>query len=241
MRYQIHAITLDLDDTIWPFAPSLMRAEAALDEWMREHAPSAAERWPLQERERLRAHARVEQAHLAHDVSALRRWMFEHILRDSGEDPARADDAFDAYFAGRCSVNHYPDSVSALQRLAAKVPLAAITNGNACLRRIGLGHLFQFQITPGDHGAAKPDPGIFHAACARLGMAPAQVLHVGDDPDMDVVGAYRAGLRSCWLNRSSSDGESQPWPHEEIDPDLEFPTLTALADWLEGSLAEGRS
>src|SRR5690625_4482673 len=59
MRNQIHAITLDLDDTIWPFAPSLMRAEAALDQWMREHAPRAAERWPLQERERLRAHAKV--------------------------------------------------------------------------------------------------------------------------------------------------------------------------------------
>jgi len=233
MQSQIRAITLDLDDTIWPFASSLMRAEAALDEWLLEHAPRAAERWPLHERERLRERARVMQAHIAHDVTAVRLWMFEHMLKEAGEDPALAGSAFDAYFAGRCDVEHYPDSVAALKRLAARVPLAAVTNGNACLRRIGLDHLFEFRITPGDHGAAKPDPSIFHAACARLGVSPADVLHVGDDPEMDVIGAARAGLRSCWLNRSAGDGEYRPWSHDEVAPDLEFSTLTALANWLD--------
>jgi len=239
MRFRIRAITLDLDDTIWPFAPSLMRAEAALDAWLREHAPSAAERWPLHERERLRERARVMQAHIAHDVTALRLWMFEHMLREAGEDPSLADSAFEAFLAGRCDVEHYPDSVAALQRLAAKVPLAAVTNGNACLRRIGLDHLFEFRITPGDHGAAKPDPGIFHAACTRLQVAPAEVLHVGDDPEMDVIGAARAGLLSCWLNRSVGVREPLPWPHDDVAPDLEFSTLTALADWLDDSAGLG--
>ena len=53
-------------------------------------------------------------------------------------------------------------------------------------------------------------------------------LHVGDDVEMDVRGAQQAGLRSCWINREAHD-----WRHEEIVPDLQFTTLTALADWLD--------
>ena len=34
MALDIHAITLDLDDTIWPIAPAIDRAEAALDAWL---------------------------------------------------------------------------------------------------------------------------------------------------------------------------------------------------------------
>jgi putative hydrolase of the HAD superfamily len=54
------------------------------------------------------------------------------------------------------------------------------------------------------------------------------VLHVGDDVEMDVVGAARAGLRTCWLNR-----EQQAWPRDDVRPDLQVTSLTALADWLD--------
>ena len=66
------------------------------------------------------------------------------------------------------------------------------------------------------------------AACARLGLEPGLVLHVGDHHEMDVAGASRAGLRSCWLNREGHD-----WTHAQVVPDLQFDTLTALADWLD--------
>src|SRR3546814_3828764 len=88
-------------------------------------------------------------------------------------------------------------------------------------------HHFHFNLGPREHGAAKPEASIFHAACARLQCAPGEVLHVGDHIEMDVLGAARAGLRSCWIDRESRD-----WPHEDIRPDLHFHTLAALADWL---------
>jgi len=47
-----------------------------------------------------------------------------------------------------------------------------------------------------------------------------------------VVGAHRAGLRTCWINRAGGRA-ARRWPHDEIRPDLEFPTLAALADWLD--------
>ncbi len=71
------------------------------------------------------------------------------------------------------TVEHYPDSVEALERMAARVPLAALSNGNAACARIGLMHLFEFQLGAREHGVAKPDASIFHAACARLACTPA--------------------------------------------------------------------
>ncbi len=233
MHFPVRAITLDLDDTIWPVRPAIARAEDALDAWLSAHAPRAAARWPLAARQRLREQVDIERPHLAHDMTVQRHWMLQRMLAETGDDPALAQPAYDTYFAARCQVEHYDDSLAALERLARHVPLAALSNGNACLRTIGLMRLFRFQLGACDHGAAKPAASIFHAACKQLGCDPSQVLHVGDDTRTDVLGAHRAGLRTCWINRLADGGTTRRWPHTEIRPDLEFTTLAALADWLD--------
>jgi FMN hydrolase / 5-amino-6-(5-phospho-D-ribitylamino)uracil phosphatase len=230
MDLDIHAITLDLDDTIWPIAPAIDRAEAALDAWLRQHAPRTFERWPLQARRALRDRVDAGHPQLAHDFTRQRLITLERMFQESGDDVALVEPAFEAYFAARCEVEHYDDSLDALQRLAARVPLAALSNGNACLQRIGLMHLFRFQLGARDHGAAKPAASIFHAACRQLGVPPGRVLHVGDDVELDIVGAARAGLRTCWINR-----EQRQWPRTDLHPELQFDSLAALADWLDAS------
>ena len=233
MSFPVRAITLDLDDTIWPIAPVMVRAESVLGAWLREHAPRTAARWPLVAMRALRDEVADSHPQLAHDFTRQRLITLERMLREAGDDVALVQPAFDAFFAARCQVEHYDDSLDALDRLAARVPLAALSNGNADLERIGLMHVFAFQLGAREHGAAKPAASIFHAACAQLGCAPAQVLHVGDDIEMDVAGAQRAGLRSCWINRAAADGHCRDWPGDLPRPDLEVPTLAALADWLE--------
>ena len=58
-----------------------------------------------------------------------------------------------------------------------------------------------------------------------------QASHVGD---AHAAKPHRAGLRSCWINRPEDhDGTPRAWPHDALRPDLEFATLTALADWLD--------
>lgn len=233
--FPVRAITLDLDDTLWPVAPAIDRAEAALDAWLRVHAPRTAERWPFQARRALRDQVDAEHPQFAHDFTTQRLITLERMLQAAGDDVALAQPAFDAYFAARCEVTHYPDSIDALQRMAARVPLAALSNGNACLQRIGLMPLFGFQLNAREHGAAKPASSIFHAASTRLGFTPAQVLHVGDDIEMDVIGAANAGLRTCWINRPDAEGRLRSWKRTDLRPDLAFTTLSALADWLDAS------
>jgi len=233
VSFPVRAITLDLDDTIWPIEPVIVRAEAVLGEWLERHAPRTAAHWPIEARRALREEVAASHPQLAHDFTRQRMIALERMFAAAGDDPALATPAFDAFFAARCDVEHYADSLEALDRLAARVPLAALTNGNADLHRIGLMHVFRFQLGAREHGAAKPEASIFHAACERLGCAPGEVLHVGDDVEMDVVGAHRAGLRSCWINRDDACAAAREWPREDVRPDLEFTSLAALADWLD--------
>jgi putative hydrolase of the HAD superfamily len=232
MSLRIRAITLDLDDTLWPIMPAIDRAEAALDAWLAANTPRVAADWPLPRRQALRSQVDAERPDMAHDMTAQRQWMLERMFAAAGEDPSHVHAAFEAYFAARCEVDHYPDTLDALERLAAKLPLASVSNGNACLSRIGLMPLFRFQLGAREHGAAKPASSIYLDACDRLGVAPAQVLHVGDDIELDVVGAARAGLRTCWIDR-----RGERWPRHDVRPDLHFPDLAALADWVDAHLA----
>lgn len=233
VKFRIRAITLDLDDTLWPFAPVGARIERVLDDWLRVHSPRTAERFPIPHMRALRDRIFTERTELAHDMSALRRLCLHTAFVDSGEDPALVDAAYDVFYAERNRVECYPDAVDALARLAARVPLAALSNGNADLAAIGLDHHFAFQLGSREHGAAKPDPSIFLAACDRLGCAPGEVLHVGDAVDADVLGAARAGLRTAWVHREDARDRHPHWPHDDIAPDLVVPDLAALADLIE--------
>jgi putative hydrolase of the HAD superfamily len=149
-------------------------------------------------------------------------------LRSAGDDEIHAEDAFTAFYAARNCIEFYPDALDALDRLAARWPIAALTNGNADLEKIGIADRFRVFVAAREAGHAKPDAPIFHAACTRLGLHPHEVLHIGDDPLLDVAGASWAGMRTCWINR-----RQESWPEQLPAPDLQFTTLDALADWLD--------
>lgn len=81
---------------------------------------------------------------------------------------------------------------------AAGISLACVANWDVSLHdhldRLGLTWRFAAILPSAEAGAEKPDPAIFHAALARLGVEPARALHIGDE-DVDRVGAAAAGLR----------------------------------------------
>ncbi|MEW6098705.1 MAG: HAD-IA family hydrolase [Pseudomonadota bacterium] len=195
------ALTLDLDDTLWPVWPAIVRAEARLHEWLLVHAPATAARFDAEALRRLRDEVAARHPQWGHDLSRIRIESLRLALQQSGEDAALAERGFEVFFAARQEVDLFSDVADALARLATRFPLVAVTNGNAQLERIGLARWFRGSVTARGFGVGKPDPRIFHEACRRLGVPPAQTLHVGDDLVLDVEGALNAGLRAAWVAR----------------------------------------
>jgi putative hydrolase of the HAD superfamily len=230
-NFQILAITLDLDDTLWPIEPVMRRAEQRLDDWLKTHCPRAAAAYPIPAMRALRDRIAQENPHLAHDFSAQRRLSLHAALSAHGYADAHVDGAYAEFYTARNEVECYADALPALARLAERFPLVSLSNGNADIERIGLSRYFRFSISSRECGVGKPAPAIFHAACDRLGLPPQAVLHVGDDPQLDVAGARAAGLRAAWINRTGMTwSESEP-------PDLVLRDLAELADRL-GAAAE---
>ncbi len=199
---QLHAITLDLDDTLWPMAPTLRRAEALMQDWLRQHAPATMATHDKAAWLALRRAVVADRPDWLHDMSALRRESIRRALLAAGDDPALAAPAFDVFFDARQQVVLFDDVLPALARLAARWPVVALTNGNADVHRVpGLGQHFHATLSAGALGLAKPAPAVFAAACRRAGAAPQHTLHIGDDPALDVDGALAAGLQAAWVRR----------------------------------------
>ena len=198
----VTALTLDLDDTLWPVRPPLVAAEKTLAGWLAAHAPATAAGTPPAAMLALRAQVAAEHPHWAHDLSAIRLETIRRALRLHGDDPALAEAAFEAFFETRHQVTFYDDVLPALERLARRYRLVAVSNGNAEIARVGLGRFFAGSVSARLHGVAKPAASIFHAACAAAGAPPAQVLHLGDDPALDIDGALAAGLHAGWVCRA---------------------------------------
>lgn len=228
---QIKAISLDLDDTLWPITPIVLRAEQRLHDWLLQHCPAVAVSHPIPAMRELRDRIAAENPHLAHDYTAQRKLSLAAALSPHGYGDDTVEAAFTAFYAARNEVELYADALPALERLAARLPLISLSNGNADLGRIGLRHLFADCLTAREFGLAKPAPQIFHEACRRLGLAPEHVLHVGDDPLLDVHGARAAGLPCAWVNRTGAI-----WSDPQR-ADIEVCDLTELADWLDLKLA----
>ena len=221
----IKAVTLDLDDTLWPVWPTIERAEIALADWLGDHAPAtAALLADTAARHEIREQVMRELPALRHDLSAMRRESIRQALNRSGEDPLLAEPAFDIFFAARNRVTLFDDALPALEFLSRRFPLVALSNGNADIGLVGIDRYFKAAISARQVGVGKPDARIFEAAIDAAGidgLEAHEVLHVGDDAALDVVAALDCGMQAVWLNR-----EDKLWTHESAPP----ATVTTLGE-----------
>ncbi|MGZ8939454.1 MAG: HAD-IA family hydrolase [Limisphaerales bacterium] len=102
----------------------------------------------------------------------------------------------------------YDDVIPSLQMLeAAGLKLAVISNWDdrliPLLEKLGLATYFDHIVVSAEHGAHKPDACIFQHAADLLGVAPNDMLHIGDSLREDVAGAEAAGASALRIRRSS--------------------------------------
>ena len=72
------------------------------------------------------------------------------------------------------------------------------------LYQTGLSAYFEFAIFSSGTPYRKPHPSIFNAAISRLNIEAENILFVGDDLKMDVLGPQSVGMLTAWLNRKRS-------------------------------------
>ena len=155
------------------------------------------------------------------------------VVGGDGPDDATADALFERYRARYEAAWHpFPDVADTIPALAQRHRVAVLSNGElaekrAKVARIGVSAQVEAVLASSDLGAAKPDPRTFLRAAARLGVAPEDVVHVGDRLDLDARAPQAVGMRGVWLDR----------PGLGPDPD-DVTRITSLRD-LPGLLASG--
>ena len=134
-------------------------------------------------------------------------------MRDFSNTPltdAEADIAFEHYgHAYEASWKLAPECAEFLA-LTTGIPKVVITNGEREQQRRklkvgGLENHLLAAITPADCGFWKPDPGIFCAALATLGVEPASCMMIGDDSARDIAPAYALGMKTFLVEIGSAD------------------------------------
>jgi len=216
-------LSLDLDDTLWPVAPVIAQAESTLYAWLQQRYPAAVREHSIETMRALRASVADRFPAQSHDLSFLRHRALVEQFRATGHPESLADEALEVFFTARNRVELYPDVKPALLRLRKRYRLFALSNGNADLDRCGIAEYFDGHVTARSAGAAKPDARIFAHLIEAAGVEARQVLHVGDDPLADVIGARLAGMQTAWLNR-----DARIWPAHLAPPLRTVTTLVEL-------------
>jgi FMN hydrolase / 5-amino-6-(5-phospho-D-ribitylamino)uracil phosphatase len=215
MQDEIELITLDLDDTLWPCASVIERAESALYEWLQQRATRVAEVHDLDSLRRHRRDVALARPEIAHDLTAVRRVSMRLLLEEHGYPATLAEPAIAVFRAARNEVTPFPEVVPALHALRRRYRLVSLTNGNAEVHCTPLHGCFQLCLSAAEVGAAKPEPALFERALEAAGVPPGRALQVGDHPELDVRAAQQVGMRTAWVNR-----DARPWPAEFALPDL---------------------
>ena len=197
----IKAMTFDLDDTLY-------------------------DNYPVIRRTTLESHAALQAFH-----PALRDFTPQDYqqLRDA-EATAGAAEVMAVFHQWRSQVEMPDETHQTLKTLAEKIPLVAVTNGNACPEKMGIAEYFRFTLRAGPDGRAKPWQDMYQLAAQRLDIAPHHILHVGDDLTTDVAGSLRCGLQACWINLRQ--GNLMHIPDARLLPHVEISRLASLTSLL---------
>ncbi|UJF22620.1 HAD-IA family hydrolase [Shewanella sp. OMA3-2] len=217
------AISFDLDDTLYDNKPIISKAVAESFSLLHSKYPKSS-RWTATDWQHCKLALQTQQPELVHDTSAARYAMLRQGLMQLGYSEMDAShgaqaelDCFQHY---RSDFTIAQDILITLNTLKQHFTLVGITNGNVDASRIGLDAVMQFVLHPGYGVKMKPAADMFDLACKQLAIKPSELLHVGDHPNSDIVGAKTAGCQTVWLNPCQQKKHKSPaslLPHIAIN------------------------
>jgi 2-haloacid dehalogenase len=115
----------------------------------------------------------------------------------------------------------FPEVPAALAALAARCPLAILSNGHpdmlqAVVDHNGLTAVFGARVlSVHEAGIFKPAPQVYRIASDRLGVAPQRIGFVSSN-GWDAAGAKAFGFRAFWVNRAMAPAERLGSPPDAV-------------------------
>ena len=85
----IRGLLFDLDDTLWPIVPVIVRAESLLFDWLRVHAPAVPARFSIASLRERRSALMASNPRYTYDLTALRYAGLHEAFTAFGEDCAK--------------------------------------------------------------------------------------------------------------------------------------------------------
>lgn len=227
MSLAIKVLSFDLDDTLWPCFPTIIRAEKLLFQWLSDNVPAITQRYDMEQLREQRRSLFNQHPELAYDLTKLRIRSFELLA----EEFQLADDwirpAFDIFYEARQQITLFDDVEPVLDELMKSFQLVSLTNGNADTVKTGVDHWFDFALNAASVGKLKSEPDIYRQVQKLTDIEAQQMVHIGDDPLHDISGAKAAGAYAIWLNR-----QQKQWALDDCEPDAVISNLHELPDIL---------
>ena len=208
MSNKYQHLFFDLDRTLWDFEKSARQAfgemfeihklgELGIENWEEFHSRYEVHNHELWD---LYRHGKIEK-----EVLMWKR--FSNTLKEYGiDDFELANKLGNTYVSiSPRKVNLYPYALEILEYLHPKYQMHIITNGfqevqNIKLETSGMDQYFNTMITSEKAGVKKPDPAIFEYALDKTGANPGNSLMIGDDYEVDILGADNIGMDQVFFD-----------------------------------------
>jgi HAD superfamily hydrolase (TIGR01549 family) len=218
----IRGILFDVDGTLYHEAPLryFMRLEFCSLPLREKSYTSAYKVWcSIQHFRRVREDLR-RFGELDSQLEALQ---YIEAARQAGEDPARMEAIVTEWIYSRplkylklCKRRGLDTFLTFLEKRSIKTGAFSDYPVVDKLQALGLADHMSLALCSVDPAinALKPHPKGFLHACELWGLAPAEVLYIGDRPDVDCAGASNAGMRCALLGGRAlgmKDRNTSPW------------------------------
>lgn len=160
-------------------------------------------------------------------IKELFRPCFYEIAAETGLD-FHPEAALEVFLSEHAHSALYEDTEQFFRQISERIPICLVSDADRIMVE-PLVKQFQFSkvFISEDIGAYKNDKKgrMFEKVLKHYQIEPESVLHIGDSTS-DIIGANRAGIKSCWINR-----DRLTWNHE-IKPDMTIHSLLEIADFI---------
>ena len=230
---KIKLITFDLDDTFWDIRSTIINAEMNSRKWSEDKIGRKIEWGTFEDFMKIRSELVKGDPSLEYDLGMLRKktiaYHVKKFFKNSKDLNKFIEDAYNFFLKERHKVTFYDDVIEVLEELSSKYRLGVLTNGNADVNKLGIGHLFDFSISSMDVKSNKPDQAHFVKARELSQVDFTETLHVGDHPVNDILGARKLGINTMWFNLNNLN-----WDIDN-NPPIQFTKWSQFKDLVESS------